>query len=81
MTVTILLFARAKELAGRPELRMEVASPVAAAELMDAALAAEPSLRPLAPYLRIAVNRELVDGHRVVREGDEVAFLPPMSGG
>ena len=31
--------------------------------------------------IRIAVNDELIVGDRSLREGDEIAFLPPMSGG
>ena len=31
--------------------------------------------------VRIAVNDEIVPGNRPLDEGDEVAFLPPMSGG
>jgi len=31
--------------------------------------------------VRIAVNDEMILGNRVLEEGDEVAFLPPMSGG
>lgn len=31
--------------------------------------------------IRIAVNDELILGNRPLDEGDEVAFLPPMSGG
>lgn len=31
--------------------------------------------------IRIAVNDEIVPGNRLLDEGDEVAFLPPMSGG
>jgi len=31
--------------------------------------------------LRVAVNGELVDWQRVPRDGDEVVFLPPVSGG
>ena len=31
--------------------------------------------------VRIAVNDEMILGNRVLDEGDEIAFLPPMSGG
>ncbi|HEV2818672.1 MAG TPA: MoaD/ThiS family protein [Allosphingosinicella sp.] len=31
--------------------------------------------------VRIAVNDEMILGNRALDEGDEVAFLPPMSGG
>ena len=41
----------------------------------------QPALRALANELRIAVNRELAADDTVLRSGDEVAFLPPVSGG
>jgi molybdopterin converting factor small subunit len=31
--------------------------------------------------VRIVVNDEIIPGNRILDEGDEVAFLPPMSGG
>ncbi len=34
-----------------------------------------------APSVRVAVNREFVQGNCVVRNGDEVAFMPPITGG
>ena len=35
----------------------------------------------MAASVRIAVNDEMILGNRVLDDGDEVAFLPPMSGG
>lgn len=35
----------------------------------------------LDPSVRIAVNDEMVSGERSIGEGDDIAFLPPMSGG
>ena len=35
----------------------------------------------VAENVRIAVNQELVDGSVTLRAGDEVAFLPPVTGG
>jgi molybdopterin synthase sulfur carrier subunit len=33
------------------------------------------------PNVRIALNREFVSSDCVVRDGDEVAFMPPITGG
>lgn len=44
-------------------------------EKMLAALGAHPTV------MRIAVNREFADMETELREGDEVAFIPPVSGG
>jgi len=40
-----------------------------------------PSFEEMADRLRVAVNYELVQGESTLSEGDEVAFLPPVSGG
>jgi molybdopterin synthase sulfur carrier subunit len=34
-----------------------------------------------APNVRVAINREFVTGDCAVRDGDEVAFMPPITGG
>ena len=34
-----------------------------------------------APNVRVAVNKEFVDRDAAVRDGDEVAFMPPITGG
>jgi molybdopterin converting factor subunit 1 len=34
-----------------------------------------------APNVRVALNREFVNGDCAVRDGDEVAFMPPITGG
>ena len=41
-----------------------------------------PSLEELAPYLRWAINHEFVDeDSHLLSSGDEVALIPPISGG
>ena len=42
---------------------------------------ADPDLRDLAESTRIARNGAIVDRAEALREGDEVAFLPPVGGG
>lgn len=40
-----------------------------------------PNLKPILPALTVAVNREYVSLSQPLREGDEVAIIPPVSGG
>jgi molybdopterin synthase catalytic subunit/molybdopterin converting factor small subunit len=74
MRVTVRLFAGLRERAGQSRLELEgverVADVWAALELGD-----EP------PGLLYAVNREYVEGGRELADGDEVALIPPVSGG
>jgi len=82
MRVRLLLFAAARERAGKSEISLEVTGEQArAADVLAAAVRSEPGLAAIAAQLRVAVNHAFVDGAAMVREGDEVALLPPVSGG
>jgi molybdopterin synthase catalytic subunit len=43
--------------------------------------AANDRLEALAPVTRFLVNSEFVDGNEPLRDGDELAFVPPVAGG
>ena len=81
MTLTVLLFAAARERAGQAELPLEVPDELTARALVEAAVAARPPLAAIAGQLRVAVNQRFVAADAVIRAGDEVALLPPVSGG
>jgi MoaE-MoaD fusion protein len=76
--VTVRLFAMLRERAGAPELTLELPD---GARVRDA-LASEP-LAGLAGGIPLvmAVNREYADGEHVLDPGDELALIPPVSGG
>jgi molybdopterin converting factor subunit 1 len=81
MFVTIRLFARLREIAGAAELQRELPAD-ATAETAWSSLAAE--FGGLSEYQRtvsVAVNEEYAKFSTALRDGDEVAFLPPVSGG
>ena len=76
--VTVRLFAMLRERAGAQELKLELPE---GARVSDA-LASEP-LAALADGIPLvmAVNREYADGEQVLDAGDELALIPPVSGG
>ena len=78
MEVTVRLFAMLRERAGAPELTLELPE---GARVQDA-LASE-RLAALAEGIPLvmAVNREYADGEHVLDAGDELALIPPVSGG
>jgi molybdopterin synthase catalytic subunit len=76
----VLLFAAAKERAGTAELDLPLAAG-SADEVLAAAVRAAPGLAAIAGSLRVAVNHAFVDGKARVEPSDEVALLPPVSGG
>jgi molybdopterin converting factor subunit 1 len=81
MKIRVKLFASLREIVGQKELILEVPEGVKASALPHQLAAAYPRLRTLASFLKVAVNQEYADGERVLAEGDEVALLPPVSGG
>lgn len=81
MRVTVRLFARLRELAGAGELALEVAAPATVADVWAALAAAHPAVAPYERTMSCAVNEEYARLTTGVRAGDDVAFLPPVSGG
>jgi molybdopterin converting factor subunit 1 len=81
MEVTVLYFASLQDAVGT---RQNTAALPAGATVGDCvALLSEraPALAARLPRSRVAVNGEFADSARVLADGDEVALLPPMSGG
>jgi molybdopterin converting factor subunit 1 len=81
MRVTVRLFARLKELAGTDTMTVEVAEPATVAMVWRAATLVAPALIPFEHALSCAINATFSKMSRPVSEGDDVAFLPPVSGG
>jgi len=81
MKVTLLYFAAARERAGVPRETVELGSGATAADARDAACAAHPGLRAIVDRLRLAVDQQFAPAERPLRDGAEVAFIPPVSGG
>jgi molybdopterin converting factor subunit 1 len=81
MRVTVRLFARLRDIAGASELTREIA-PGATIRNVWRELAGEyPDFGPYERSISSALNADYAPMDQVLREGDEVAFLPPVSGG
>ena len=81
MRVTVLLFARLRELTGSPRLFRDVPAGATVETVWDAVAAEFPAARPHRVSVSAAVNADFATFSAPVGEGDEVAFLPPVSGG
>jgi molybdopterin converting factor subunit 1 len=81
MTLTVHLFARARELAGSGTVRLEVAGPATVADLRRALAGQFAALAGLLERSAVAVNHDFAEDSRTVAAGDEVAVIPPVSGG
>src|SRR5919197_2263810 len=80
MRVSVRLFAGLRERAGSDRLEVELPDDARVADVL-AAMASTPvgALRPRECV--VAVNREYADADEPVNAGDEVALVPPVSGG
>jgi molybdopterin converting factor subunit 1 len=81
MRVTIRMFGRLHDLAGAAELERDVPAPATPASLWDLLAADIPAVAPYARAVSVAVNAEFATMTTRLEDGDEVAFLPPVSGG
>jgi molybdopterin converting factor subunit 1 len=81
MRMRVLLFARAKDLAGAASLTLELPPGATVAGLRQALAAAYPRLGEFLPRCAVAVGGEVAPDETPLAEGDEAALLPPVSGG
>ena len=81
MRVNVRLFARLRDLAGAGELVRDVPAPASVETVWDALVREVPALAEYRSTMSVAVNAEYARMGSPVRDGDEVAFLPPVSGG
>jgi molybdopterin converting factor subunit 1 len=81
MRVTVRLFARLRELAGRADIECDVAESASVGDVWREVAARFPALAPYGASVSCAVNADFARMAAPVREGDDVAFLPPVSGG
>ena len=77
MSVNVKYFASLRETMGRPGDQVSVSGVTTVEKIWQ--LATNNRLRP--ERLLVAVNQEYADFTRRVKDGDEVAFFPPVTGG
>jgi molybdopterin synthase catalytic subunit len=81
LRIRIRLFAMQRETAGTKELRLEVPLGATVDDAWAAVVEVVPALAPGRSSLRFAVNGDYADPDRALADGDEVACIPPVSGG
>ena len=81
VNVRTLYFAVVRERLKRQgdDFQLPVATTIA--QLLSQLAATDPALTPLLPALKVAVNHTFVNTSHALQEGDEVALIPPVSGG
>ncbi len=80
--VKVLFFGAAVDITGSREVEADLEANVTARAAFENILAAYPALRNgFKNSLLFAVNREYAAGDEILNEGDELAVIPPVSGG
>jgi molybdopterin synthase catalytic subunit len=75
------MFARARDLTGADFVSVELPEGATVGDLKRVLAEQRPALAALLARSALAVGAELAGDDLVLREGDEIALLPPVSGG
>jgi molybdopterin converting factor subunit 1 len=81
MRVTVRLFARLRDITGVAELPRDVEPDATIRTVWDQLVREFPDLQRYERSISSAVNADYARMDERVRDGDEIAFLPPVSGG
>ncbi len=81
MHVKVLFFGLLKDICGSAEARLELPAGATAGTVFEHYAEAFPKLRQMASSIVLARNHEFATAAEPLSEGDEVALLPPVSGG
>ena len=81
--ITVKFFASLKAIAEREEDRIEIENSISMDQLSEIISKTSPKMGDIIrnKKVMISVNQEMADSDTIIHDGDEVAFLPPFSGG
>lgn len=81
MRITVRLFALYRERLGTDTLTFDLPDGEHVEDMLALLIRRFPHLLPLVDNTRVAVNQEFAEPSQVLHDGDEVALIPPVSGG
>jgi molybdopterin converting factor subunit 1 len=81
MKVQVRLFAALREATGMAQVEQELSAQAKVQDLLDSLVRQFPVLHSQLGFVRAAVNRQYVSMQAELRDGDEVALVPPVGGG
>lgn len=79
--VRVRLLGPAKDLAGCDEISLTLSKGALIADALSELVEKIPALKPRLPNYRFAVNSDYADEFTILNDGDELALIPPVSGG
>ena len=81
MTLTVQLFAKLRDIVAASHVVVVVSELATVGDLRRVLVANHPNLAGLLERCRVAVNHDFVEDSQVLTPTDEVAVIPPVSGG
>jgi molybdopterin converting factor subunit 1 len=81
MRITVRFFAVIRDRAGVSHMEMSLGDGASVGKAIDVIGGYFPQLTPLLPRIACAVNQTYVDRPTLLHDGDELALIPPVSGG
>ena len=81
ISVTLKVFGPLRDILCQNDLEIEIPPPYTGESAFQALASRHPQLEPWKPSLRFAVNLTYVNLDHPLRDGDEICFIPPVSGG
>lgn len=81
MKVRLLFFAVLRDIAGTDERELELGEGTTASDVWESLRRSYAKLAEYTQPPMIAINESYADADAVLRDGDELAFIPPVAGG
>ncbi|XVE99290.1 hypothetical protein REPUB_Repub03eG0185800 [Reevesia pubescens] len=79
--IKVLFFAKARDITGLTELLLEVSSGATTQDCLNKLVAKFPNLEQIRGCIVLALNEEYTNESAVVKDKDQLAIVPPISGG
>jgi MoaE-MoaD fusion protein len=81
MKIRAQFYAQLRDLAGTPEIEVDLVEGATVRDLLEQVYAHQPKLRPHDKSILIGAGVEFVDRNYKLSPGDEISIMPPVQGG